>query len=260
MKRPGGGQPGQGEDSGDLVFGRHPVLEVLRNSGEKTVNKLWLLRGPAGGPLDEIVRLAKERHIVFQWVDRQRLNEMVRSAQHQGVVARVAGMGYKSMEDVLSLGTPSPILLLDGVEDPHNVGAIVRNAAFFGATAVVIPRWRSAGLSGAVLKASAGTLVKVPLVQVTNIGQTALSLKEKGYWIYGADAAGEPCDRFSFNHPFAIVIGAEGQGLHRLVRERCDALVAIPGTGAAESLNASVAAGVLLFEIFRRGRASAPKP
>lgn len=240
----------------DFVYGRHPVLELLRaDNAARRVNKLWLLRGGGGGPVEEILKIARERRVVFQWVDRDRLNQMVRAANHQGVVARVTGTGYASLEDVLKTGNPSGLVLLDGVEDPHNLGAILRSAAFFGAPAVVIPRWRSAGLSGAVLKASAGAAGKVPLAQVTNVGQTLLELKERGYWIYGADGRGEPCDRFSFNDPFALVVGAEGEGLHRLVRERCDALVQVPGTGAMESLNASCAAGVLLYEIFRRRKA-----
>ncbi len=238
--------------SGDFVYGRHPVLELLRSDEGGRVNKLWLLRGAAGGPFEELLRLAQEKRVVFQWVDRDRLNQMVRAANHQGVVARVAAFDYGSLDDLLARGAPSPLLLLDGIEDPHNLGAILRNAAFFGAAAAVVPRWRSAGLSGTVLKASAGALSKVPLIQVTNIAQTLMDLKAKNYWIYGADLDGQPCDGFSFNDPFALVIGSEGRGLHRLVRERCDALVRIPGAGAMTSLNASCAAGVLLYEIFRR--------
>lgn len=235
----------------DLVYGRHPVLELLK-AEENRVNKLWLLHS-AGGGMDEVVRLARERGVVFQWVERQRLNEMTRTANHQGVVARVSPFGYADLFDVLGKGTPSGILLLDGIEDPHNLGAILRNAAFFKAPAVVIPRWRTAGMSGAVLKASAGALQKVPLVQVANIGQAILDLKEKSYWVYGADAGGGSCESFQFNDPFALVIGAEGEGLHRLVKERCDGLVAVPG-GGMESLNASCASAVLLYESFRRRR------
>jgi 23S rRNA (guanosine2251-2'-O)-methyltransferase len=237
--------------SQDLVYGRHPVLELLK-AEENRVNKLWLLHG-AGGGMDEVVRLARERGVVFQWVDRKRLNEMTRTANHQGVVARVAAFAYADLFEVLDKGTPSGLLLLDGIEDPHNLGAILRNAAFFKAPAVVIPRWRSAGMSGAVLKASAGALQKVPLAQVANIAQAILDLKERNYWVYGADASGGSCESFQFNDPFALVIGAEGQGLHRLVKERCDGLVAVPG-GGMESLNASCASAVLLYESFRRRR------
>jgi 23S rRNA (guanosine2251-2'-O)-methyltransferase len=250
MKERGG--EGESEKKGnDFVYGRHPVLELLK-APENRVNKLWLLQG-VGGPLDEIVRLARERGVVFQWVDRRRLNDMARAANHQGVVARVSAFAYGDIEEVLAKGTPSRLVLLDGIEDPHNLGAILRSAVFFGAPAVIVPRWRSAGLSGTVLKASAGALAKVPLVQVANIGQAMLRLKEAGYWIYGADASGPRCDSFAFNDPFAVVIGAEGEGLHRLVKERCDALVSVPG-GGMESLNASCAASVLLYEIFRRRR------
>jgi 23S rRNA (guanosine2251-2'-O)-methyltransferase len=243
----------------DFVYGRHPVLELLQAPGEKRVNKLWILRGSAGKPVEEILKAAKEKRIVFQWVDRDRLNQMVRTANHQGVVARVANFGYSSLDEILESGSGSPLLLLDGIEDPHNLGAILRNAVFFGAAAVVIPRWRSAGLSGTVLKASAGAMGKIPLIQVTNIGQTILELKEKNYWIYGADAKGDSLENFSFNPPFALVIGSEGAGLHRLVRDRCDALVSVPGTGKMESLNASCASSVLMYDIFRRTKASGGK-
>lgn len=236
----------------DFVFGRQPVLELLRAEGGTRVNKLWLLKGAGGGPMEEILKLAKEKRVVFQWVDRDRLTEMVRAANHQGVVARSAPIAYGDLESLLASGTPSPVVILDGIEDPHNVGAILRNAAFFGAAAVVIPRWRSAGLSGTVMKASAGALAKIPLIQVTNTAQTLLELKEKGYWIYGADGAGDLSPSVVLNTPLALVIGGEGDGLHRLVKDRCDVLISIPGSGGMESLNASCASAVLLHEIFRR--------
>ncbi|MGQ0645776.1 MAG: 23S rRNA (guanosine(2251)-2'-O)-methyltransferase RlmB [Elusimicrobiota bacterium] len=234
----------------DLIFGRHPVLEALK-ADECRVNKLWLLRGGAGAPLEEALGLARRKNIVFQWVDRRRLDQMVRSSNHQGLVARAAALAYKSLDEVLA-GGASSLLLLDGIEDPHNLGAILRNAAFFGVSAVVVPRWRSAGLSGVVLKAAAGAAEKVAVAQVANLAQAIVDLKEKNFWVYGADMAGEPCGAASFNNPWALVLGAEGSGLHRLVKERCDALVRVPGSGAMESLNASCAAGVLLYEIFRR--------
>jgi 23S rRNA (guanosine2251-2'-O)-methyltransferase len=236
----------------DFVFGRHPVLELLKAEGGTRVNKLWLLKGAGGGPIQEILAIAKEKRVVFQWVDRDRLTEMVRAANHQGVVARTAPVAYGDIDSFLAAGTPSPVVILDGIEDPHNVGAILRSAAYFGAAAVVIPRWRSAGLSGTVMKASAGALAKIPLIQVTNTAQTLLELKEKGYWIYGADVDGEPAPKVVLNAPLALVIGAEGSGMHRLVKDRCDALVSIPGSGEMESLNASCASAVLLHEIFRR--------
>jgi 23S rRNA (guanosine2251-2'-O)-methyltransferase len=253
--RPSAPRPGAGAapvEDGDLVYGRRPVLDLIRSDGPRRVNKLWVLKGAMGNPVEDILLEARRKGIVFQFADRQRLDQLTGGAQHQGVVARATPFDYATLESVLAGGTPSPLLLLDGIEDPHNLGAIVRNAAFFGAAGVVVPRWRSAGLSGAALKASAGALARVPLVQTANIGQTALELKERGYWIYGADTSGEPCGSFAFNPPFALVIGAEGTGLHRLVKERCDALVSVPGSGGVESLNASCAAGILLYETFRR--------
>lgn len=231
----------------DLVWGRHPVASALAAG---RVTKLLLLRH--GRELDDILRTARENRILFQWVDRHRLDALAPGAVHQGVMARVSSHRYHSLEDLLRTGCPSPLVLLDGVTDPHNLGAILRNAAFFSAQGVVIPRWRSAGLTGVVEKAAAGAMGVVPLVQVTNIGQTILDLKKKGYWIYGADATGTSCAVFDFASPVAIVIGAEGTGLHRLVRERCDALLGVPGLARVPSLNAACASSVLLYELHRR--------
>jgi 23S rRNA (guanosine2251-2'-O)-methyltransferase len=240
-----------GPSSDDILFGRHPVLEALKAEPCR-VNKLWILRGAMGGPIEDILRLARERRVVFQWVERARLEDMANGENHQGVAARSAAAAYADLEDVLAGGTPSPLVLLDGIEDPHNVGAILRSAAFFGVKAVIIPRWRSAGLSGTVMKVSAGALAKIPLVQVTNVAQTLLDLKARGYWIYGADGVGTSVREAILNDPLALVIGAEGTGLHRLVRERCDVLVGIPGSGGMESLNASCAAAVLMSELLHR--------
>lgn len=237
----------ENELTSDLVWGRHPVAAAL-TAGR--VNKLWILRGASG--LEDVLNAARASRVVFQWVDRQRLDGLTGGAVHQGVAARVSAHEYQTLDDLFSAGRPSPLLLLDGVTDPHNLGAILRNAAFFGARGVVIPRWRSAGMTGAVDKASAGAAGLVPLVQVANIGQTILELKKKDYWVYGADAAGRSCAAFDFAQPVALVIGAEGTGLHRLVRERCDDLIAVPGEAKVPSLNASCASAALLYELYRR--------
>jgi len=245
------------EENLDIVFGRHPVVSALE---EGRVLKLWLLQGAGGTAVAEIIRLSKEKRVVFQWVDRRRLDQMAPGVVHQGVVGRVSVHRYQTLDDLFDRGDPSPLLVLDGITDPHNLGAIIRNAAFFGAGAVLIPRWRAAGLSSVVDKASAGTVGLVPVVQVSNTANTLLELKERGYWIYGADAGGGLASRCSFSTPFALVIGAEGAGLHRLVRERCHDLVAIPGllrpplaTTEKFGLNASCACAALLYEIVRRG-------
>jgi 23S rRNA (guanosine2251-2'-O)-methyltransferase len=220
--------------------------------------KLWILQGSGGAAVADIVRRARENRIVFQWVDHRRMGELAPDASHQGVAARVSPHRYQTLDDLWDRGSPSPLLVLDGITDPHNLGAIVRNAAFFGAGGVIIPRWRAAGITGVVEKASAGTLGLIPLVQVPSAAHTLLELKERGYWIYGADAAGLPVPRVSFGEPTALVIGAEGEGLHRLVRERCDALVSVPGAGQVASLNASCACAALLYEIARgRGEETA---
>ncbi|MBL8022833.1 MAG: 23S rRNA (guanosine(2251)-2'-O)-methyltransferase RlmB [Elusimicrobia bacterium] len=241
----------------DLVYGKHPVTAALR---EGRVNKLWLLRGPGGDAVNELVQLAKEQRVVFQWVDRQRIAGIAPGVVHQGAVARVTAHAYQTLDDLWALGQPSPLLVLDGITDPHNLGAILRNAAFFGTGGVILPRWRAAGITGVVAKAAAGTLGMVPVVQVANTAQTLIELKEKGYWVYGADSEGEPCDRGDLTLPVALVIGAEGEGLHRLVRERCDHLIAVPGAGRAPSLNASCATAALLYELFRRDRGVRSRP
>lgn len=241
----------EAESESDLVFGRHPVAAALK---EGRVNKLWLLKGPGGSAVDDLVRLAREQRVVFQWVDRQRMSGLAPGAVHQGAVARVSAYTYQTLDDLWALGRPAPLLVLDGITDPHNLGAILRNAAFFGTGGVILPRWRAAGITGAVAKAAAGTLGMVPVVQVANTAQTLFELKEKGYWVYGAAGEGEPCDRLDVTAPVALVIGAEGEGLHRLVRERCDHLIAVPGAGKTASLNASCATAALLYELFRQGR------
>lgn len=237
-----------GEDPADVVWGRHAVIAALR---EGRVHKLWLQRGV--GAVDDILPLAREHRIVFQWVDRARITALAPGQTHQGVVARVSPHRLAVLDDLWAKGAPRLLLVLDGITDPHNLGAIARSAAFFGAGGVLIPRWRSAGVTGVTAKAAAGALEVVPLVQVPNTAQALLDLKAKGYWVYGADAAGAPVDKMDFAHPAALVIGAEGEGLHRLVRERCDALVGIPGAGGVPSLNASCAAAALLYEFHRRG-------
>lgn len=239
------------EDRSDLVFGRHPVIAALK---EGRANKLWLLRGPGGSAVDEMVRLAKNQRVVFQWVDRRRMAGLAPGAVHQGAVARVSGYTYQTLDDLWALGRPAPLLVLDGITDPHNLGAILRTAAFFGTGGVILPRWRAAGITGVVAKAAAGTVGLVPVVQVANTAQTLMELKEKGYWVYGATGEGDPCDRLDLAGPIALVIGAEGEGLHRLVQDRCDRLIGVPGAGKTSSLNASCATAALLYEFFRRNR------
>ncbi len=234
------------KESGDIVYGRHPVMELFKSSGTAKINKLWLLKGGAGDLFEELLHEAKKAGVLFQWVDRDRLRQLAGSDKHQGVVARTSDFEYKELDDLFVQGLPSPLVVLDGVEDPQNLGAILRSAAFFGAGGVIIPRWRAAGLTSTVVKTSAGALHHIPLVQVTNTAQTLLTLKEKGYWVYGADMTGEAFASISYATPTVLVMGAEGAGLHRLVKERCDGLISIPGGGSVASLNVSCAAAVLL--------------
>lgn len=232
------------DETAGLIFGRRPVLDALQGESG-TVNKLWFAQGAER--LDDLVALARKQQVVFQWVERNRLSRMIGNDNHQGVVARVGEVAYRTLDDLWVQGLPSPLIMLDGLTDPQNLGAVIRSADFFGAGAVLFPRWRSAGLSGSVVKASAGAALRVPLVQVGNVTETLRQLKKKGYWIYGGDERGDSGLRVEFVSPMVLVIGSEGEGLHRLVRETCDHVLAIPRRGTVPSLNASVACGVFLY-------------
>jgi len=213
---------------------------------------MWIIEHASGAAIDEIVTLAHTHGIVFQWVPRFRLEQLSSgNPGHQGVVARVSAYRFSTFDEVFGHDQPNPVLVLDGIEDPHNVGAIARSAAFFGIGVMILPRWRSAGVTTAAVKASAGAIDKVRMIQGSSSAQTVFDLKAKGYWIVGADMTGRSLTEYSFPSPVALVIGAEGDGLHRLVKERCDDLVRIPGSGQFESLNASVAAGILMNRFFQ---------
>lgn len=238
--------------SGDeLLIGRNPINEAL--SSGRPIIKVMIAKGVTTGPAVEIAAKARRAGIPVQEVDRRKLDFMTSSAAHQGVAALCAVKEYSSVDDILELarerGEAPFVIILDEIEDPHNLGAIIRSAECAGAHGVIVKKRRSAGLSYTAYKASAGALEYVPVARVNNITDVISELKEKGLWIYGADMNGESYLTVDFSGAAALVIGNEGKGLSRLVRENCDAIVSLPMKGRINSLNASVAAGILMYKV-----------
>ena len=235
----------------ELLIGRNPINEAL--SAGRSVIKVMIAKGSASGAAVEIAAKAKKAGIPVQEVDRRKLDLMTKGAAHQGVAALCAMKEYASVEDVLALaekrGEAPFIIILDEIEDPHNLGAIIRSAECAGAHGVIIKKRHSAGLTYTAYKASAGALEYLPVARVTNIADTVDELKRRNIWVYGADMNGEDYRRTDFSGGVALVIGSEGKGLSRLVREKCDVIVSLPLKGRINSLNASVAAGVLMYKV-----------
>ena len=236
------------------IEGRNAVLEAYRAG--KTIDKLYVQDGVKDGPIQSIIREAKKQDTIVNFVSRERLNQMSEEGHHQGVIAHAAAYEYAEVEDILKAaeekGEPPFIFLLDGIEDPHNLGAIIRTANLAGAHGVIIPKRRAFGLTAVVAKTSAGALNYTPVAKVTNLAATIEELKEKGLWFVCADMNGELMYRLNLKGPVGLVIGGEGDGVGRLVREKCDMVASIPMKGDIDSLNASVAAGVLAYEIVRQ--------
>jgi 23S rRNA (guanosine2251-2'-O)-methyltransferase len=239
------------------LVGIHPVREALLAG--RPVDRVLVAKGAGGARLQELLVLCRERGIPITVESRDRLDRAANGANHQGVVAFGSAEKYSSIEDTAASGGLH--VILDGVEDPHNLGAIIRTAHAAGAAAVVIPERRAAGLNETVGRAASGALAYLPVVRVVNINRTLDGLKDRGYWIYGLDERGKNTyDEVEFTRPSAIVLGAEGSGLHEHVAKRCDFLVRIPTAGQVASLNVSVAAGVILFEWKRRAAIQTPAP
>jgi 23S rRNA (guanosine2251-2'-O)-methyltransferase len=237
------------------VSGRNPVMELLKS--DKQVDKLYVLKGDLKGSINKIMGKAKDMGIVIQQVDKNKLDSMADGNAHQGVVALVTGFEYSEVKDMVQLAKTrkeSPFLLvLDGIEDTHNLGAIIRTAECAGVHGVVIPKRRAAMVNQTVYKSSAGAVEHMMVAQVVNISQTIEDLKKEGLWIYGADMDGEnEYFKTELKGAIALVIGNEGKGLSRLVKEKCDVLVKIPMTGKVGSLNASNAASILIYEVVRQ--------
>ncbi|MFD3261737.1 23S rRNA (guanosine(2251)-2'-O)-methyltransferase RlmB [Paenibacillus lentus] len=247
-------------DDQEWIGGKHSLLEAMRAG--RTINKIWVAEGAQKHLTQPIIAEAKKHGVIVQFVDKRKLDQMAPGLQHQGVVAQVAPYAYVEIEDLLQKaeerGEPPFLLILDEIEDPHNLGSILRTAECTGVHGVIIPKRRSASITATVSKTSAGAVEYVPVARVTNLAQTMELLKESGVWIVGTDvdaqqemyAAGQV-----LTGAVAIVIGNENKGMGRLVREKCDVLLKLPMAGRLNSLNASVAAGVMMYEVLRKRRA-----
>lgn len=240
--------------SKEFIAGRNPVLEALRSDRE--INKIWIAEGAQKGPVQQIIKKAKEKNVLVQFVPKQKIDQMSEE-NHQGIVASVAAYDYAELDDLFANAEKSGeepfFLILDEIEDPHNLGSIMRTADAVGVHGIIIPKRRAVGLTAAVAKASTGAIEYIPVVRVTNLSRTIDELKERGVWIAGTDAKGaDDYRQFDGNMPLGLVIGSEGKGIGRLIREKCDFLIQLPMAGRVTSLNASVAAGVLMYEVYRR--------
>ncbi len=237
-----------------MIEGRNAVIEAFRSG--KTIDKLFVLDGCQDGPVKSILREAKKADTIVNFVDKERLDRLSNTGHHQGVVAQAAAYEYAEVDDILKLakekGEAPFVFILDEIEDPHNLGAIIRTANLAGAHGVIIPKRRAVGLTATVAKTSAGAINYTPVAKVTNISKTIEDLKEKGMWFVCADMGGETMYNLNLTGSIGLVIGNEGSGVSRLVREKCDYIASIPMKGDIDSLNASVAAGVLAYEIVRQ--------
>ncbi len=241
-------------DTALRIEGRNAVLEAFRSG--RTIDKLFILEHCQDGPVQSILREAKKQQTIVKFVRREKLDQLSETGRHQGVIAMAAAYAYSQVDDMLELarerGEAPFLFLLDGIEDPHNLGAIIRTANLAGAHGVIIPRHRAVGLTAVVAKASAGALNYTPVAKVTNLTAEMEQLKQQGLWFVCADMGGTTMYELNLKGPIGLVIGNEGDGVSRLVRERCDMIASIPMKGQIDSLNASVAAGVLGFEIVRQ--------
>lgn len=236
------------------IEGRNAVIEAFRAG--KTIDKVYVLDGCQDGPVMTIKREAKKQDAILKFVPKERLDQMSETGKHQGVIAYAAAYEYAQVEDILRMakekGEPPFLFLLDNIEDPHNLGAIIRTANLVGAHGVIIPKNRAAGLTATVARTSAGALNYTPVAKVTNLTKTIQELKQQGLWFVCADMSGTQMYQLDLKGPIGMVIGNEGEGVSRLVRENCDMIASIPMKGDIDSLNASVAAGVLAYEILRQ--------
>ena len=242
-------------EGSNYIEGRNPVLEALKSGRE--IEKIIIATGTKEGSINKIVGMARDKNIMIQNVDRSKLDSMSDTHAHQGVIAIAASYTYKTVEDILDFakekGEAPFIIVLDEIEDPHNLGAIIRSAECAGAHGVIIPKRRSVGVTPVVAKTSAGAIEYLPVAKVTNISATIEMLKKENIWVYGADVEGENYYyEKDLRGPIALVIGNEGKGMSRIVKEKCDFLIKIPVLGNVSSLNASVAASILTYDVVRQ--------
>ena len=237
----------------DFVFGRHAVVEALQTPDR--VNRVFIQEGTSGRDAAKVIELAREKGIQVQTVPKTKIEDLVGNAVHQGLVASIAAYEYADLEDVFKKaeekGEDPFIVILDGVEDPHNLGSILRTADATGVHGIIIPKRRSASLTATVAKASTGAIEHVPVVRVTNLTQTIEQLKVRGIWVFGTDMNGTDYRKWNTSGPLAIVMGNEGKGVSRIVKESVDEMVTIPMVGHVQSLNASVASALMMYEVFR---------
>lgn len=241
------------QESTDFVYGRHAVREALQQP--ERVNKLWVQEALSGKEITPIIDLAKKHRIQIQNVPKAKLQDLVGEVVHQGVVASIAAYEYATLEDVFEKAQEKNedpfILILDGIEDPYNLGSILRTADATGVHGIIIPKRRSVSLTSTVAKASTGAIEHVPVVRVTNLTQTIEQLKERGVWVFGTDMKGTDYRQWNTKGPIAIVMGNEGKGVSRIVKDTVDEMITIPMTGHVQSLNASVASALMMYEVFR---------
>lgn len=240
----------------DLIEGRNAVIEALK-SNNATIEQIFVADGNTSGSINVILAMAKEKHIVVKQVDRKKLDKISQTRSHQGVIAQITPYKYCDVEDILNYAKERKefpfIIILDEIEDPHNFGSIIRTAEICGAHGIIIPKRRNVGVTPVVYKSSAGAVQYMKICKVTNLNTTIEKLKKDGIWVYGADMSGENyCFDVDFKGPAALIIGSEGRGIAKLTKEKCDALVKIPMAGKVSSLNASVAGGILMYEILKQ--------
>lgn len=244
----------EGDHSKEMIAGKNPVLEALRST--RDINKIWIAEGVNKNGIKELLDMASERRIVVQFVPKQKIDNLS-SENHQGVVASVAAYNYAELDDIFKIaeerGEDPFIMILDELEDPHNLGSIMRTADAVGAHGIIIPKRRSVSLTAVVAKSSTGAIEYIPTVRVNNLSQTVDELKERGVWIAGTDAKGsQDYRRMDATLPLAVIIGSEGKGMSRILKEKCDFLYNLPMVGHVTSLNASVAASLLMYEVYRK--------
>jgi 23S rRNA (guanosine2251-2'-O)-methyltransferase len=237
-----------------VIEGRNPVIEALKNDVQ--IDKILISKETVQGGITEILNLAKERHILVKYVDKKALDKISENGRHQGIIAEAMEYEYKEIDDIIKYaskkGEKPFVIILDEITDVHNLGAIIRSAECLGAHGVIIPKRRAAQVNGIVAKSSAGAVEYLPVARVTNINQTIKELKAQGFWIYGADMAGKNVYEEKFDGAVGLVIGSEGSGIARLVKENCDSLIKIPMKGNVNSLNASCAASIIIYEVMKQ--------
>lgn len=243
------------EEREDIIIGRNAVIEALKNDN-RTIETLYISNNKLEGSINTIVGMAKEKKIIIKEVDKRKLDSMCDGETHQGVIAKITPFKYSEVSDILDLakerGEAPFIVILDEVEDPHNLGSIARTAELFGVHGIIIPKRRSASVTATVYKSSVGAIEHVKVAKVTNLNATIDSLKEQGIWVYGADIRAEEYSyEVDYSGPCALIIGNEGRGISKLTVQKCDKLIKIPMVGKINSLNASVAGGIMMYEVLK---------